>query len=183
MPSPPGLTAVIVDVPAASPVVGSWRARFDSSAPLGVPPHVTILFPFLSLPAMTATDRADLAAIVGAEPGFTVTFAALGTFATVEGTPEVLYLEPSPAEPFRRLTEALAARWPQCPPYEGAFDEVIPHLTVTETAPPEQVSAARRAIARVLPIRASIDTVTLIDFDGTRWRRHMQFPMGGTGRS
>jgi hypothetical protein len=53
-----GQTAVIVEIPEALPAVGQWRARFDTSAAVGVPPHVTIVFPFLALKAITAC-RAD----------------------------------------------------------------------------------------------------------------------------
>lgn len=178
MPFPPGLTAVIVEIPEAGSAVGSWRARFDTSARLGVPPHVTVLFPFLHLAAMTGQDRDDLAAIIASEPIFVATFGALRTFANAGGTPDVLYLDPAPADPFRRLTVAVAARWPQCPPYSGAFADVVPHLTITETAPPEQVSAARWAVAASLPLRSTIAEVTLIDFDGTGWRRNTVFPLG-----
>ena len=45
---------------------------------------------------------------------------------------------PEPAEPFIALTEAIAARWPDYPPYDGAFDEVIPHLTIVESRGPRR---------------------------------------------
>ena len=48
--------------------------------------------------------------------------------------PTVVYLAPEPSEPFDRLTEAIDARFPDFPPYAGAFDGVIPHLTITESA-------------------------------------------------
>ena len=107
-----GSTAVIVDLPEALGAVGCWRRRFDTSAPLGVPPHVTIIFPFVDLAAFTAADRTDLAAIAAAEPAFPVTFARFGTFPGSTDRPDVLYLEPTPAEPFVRLTTALWAHWP-----------------------------------------------------------------------
>jgi len=44
-----GETGVVVPVPAAAAVVGHWRKRYDTSAPLGVPPHVTICYPFVPL--------------------------------------------------------------------------------------------------------------------------------------
>jgi hypothetical protein len=61
-----GQTAVIVEIPEALPAVGRWRARFDTSAAVGVPPHVTVVFPFLALKAITAADR-DVQ-FLGAEP-------------------------------------------------------------------------------------------------------------------
>jgi hypothetical protein len=34
-------------VPAAEPVVSTWRERFDGSAAQGMPAHITALYPFL----------------------------------------------------------------------------------------------------------------------------------------
>ena len=44
--------------------------------------------------------------------------------------PGVVWLAPEPAEPFIALTELLAAAFPDHPPYEGAHDEIVPHLTL-----------------------------------------------------
>ncbi len=178
MPFMPGQTAVIIEIAQAQHAVGSWRARFDNSAGLGVPPHVTIVFPFVPLAELTAGDRADLAGLVAAEPAFTTTFASFGMFPATGARPPVLYLEPSPDEPFRRLTAALVARWPGYRPYGGAYADLVPHLTITETAAPDQVRAARRAVADALPVAAAVETVRLIDFDGARWRRNATFPLG-----
>jgi hypothetical protein len=45
-------------------------------------------------------------------------------------------------------------RWPDYPPYEGVFDVVIPHLTVSETPIEFDID---------LPISARAREVTLID--------------------
>ena len=39
-----------------------------------------------------------------------------------------------PVEPFRALTAQLCDRWPEAPPYGGAYPEVVPHLTVAQGA-------------------------------------------------
>ena len=173
-----GQTALLIEIPEVQPAVGAWRARFDTSAAVGVGPHVTVLFPFLPLPAVSAADRADLTAIAATEPVVTVTFGAFGIFPAVGSNPAVLHLVPAPDDPFRRLTAAVADRWPQCPPYAGAVDDPIPHLTVTETARPGQVEAARRAIEPLLPITATVRGVTMIAFDGAVWRRESRLPLG-----
>ena len=56
-----------------------------------------------------------------------------------------MWLHPDPSAPFADLTAAVAQRWPDYPPYEGAFDEPIPHLTVSETP----IDVARAAADRV----------------------------------
>lgn len=174
----PGQTALLVEIPEAQTAVGPWRARFDTSAAHGVGPHVTVLFPFLPVPLLTPTDRADVATIVAAESAFTVTLGACGIFSTDDPAPDILYLEPSPSDPFRRLTASVAARWPRYPPYGGLIDDPTPHLTVTETADAVDLGTARRAVERLLPITASVRGVTMIAFDGATWRPAVWFPLG-----
>jgi len=173
-----GQTAVIVPVPAVEEATSPWRGRFDTSAPFGVPAHVTIVFPFVPLPQLSTRDIVDLASLFADEPACTVDFARLARFAGAGGAADVLYLEPTPDGAFRRLTAALVSRWPQAPPYAGQVADPTPHLTVTETAPADMVEAARVAVGAWLPITAHITVGCLLAFDGARWRVHTELPMG-----
>ena len=107
-------SAVLVHIPEAEPVVGGWRLGHTYDAPLGVPPHVTLLFPFVPADELTGEVEERLARIVGAAEPFDVTFPRTARF------PTLIYLEPHPSRPFSVLTEAIAAEWPEHPPY-GAF--------------------------------------------------------------
>ncbi len=173
-----GQTAVIVPVPAVDSLVAPWRSRFDISAGLGVPPHVTVVYPFLPLERIGNEDVRALQEIFAAEPAFTVTFARFGEFPETADTPGPLYLDPDPAGPFRRLTTVLATRWPAAPPYGGAHLDPIPHLTITEVAPKESKLAARASIGPGLPITTRIDAGCLLAFDGSRWIENTALALG-----
>ena len=82
-----------------------------------------------------------------------------------------MWLHPEPSAPFAALTEAVWRRFPAYPPYEGAHDVVIPHLTVSDTP---------REIEVELPIRARAREVVLIEegLDG-RWSVRRRFPLQG----
>jgi hypothetical protein len=77
---------------------------------------------------------------------------------------DVLWLDPNPAEPFRGLTAAVGAAFPECPPYGGAFDEVVPHLTVAERrfADLATLKGVERDVLAGLPLVAPIERVLLI---------------------
>jgi 2'-5' RNA ligase superfamily len=77
---------------------------------------------------------------------------------------DVLWLDPNPAEPFRRLTEAVGVEFPECPPYGGAFDEVVPHLTVAERRFVDlaRLKGVERDVLAGLPLVAPIERVLLI---------------------
>ena len=168
-----GQTALLAIVEELEPLVGRWRRRFDSSASAGVPAHVTVLFPFLDIDRITHTVVGHLRNLIGARSPFTVRFEECRRF------PDVLYLAPTPDQPFRALTEEIAKRWPEAPPYEGQFTEVIPHLTVAHSQQPRIFEELQAELAAQLPATATISSVSMFNSDGHRWRHHMEFSMLG----
>jgi hypothetical protein len=147
----------------------------DPPADNGLPPHVTVLFPFVAAREAGAGLQPELEAAIGAFPAFDFALTATGRF------PGVLYLAPEPAAPFVALTEACAQRWPDHPPYGGAYAEVIPHLTLAEGAEPPGLADR---VERRLPLRARAEELWLMapGPDG-RWRKRAAIPLSGSPRS
>ena len=171
-------TALIVPVPAADVVVGDHRRALDHSAAWGVPAHVTVVYPFLAPDQVTDAVVADVRAVLAGAKSFECAFSRVAWFSQ-----EVLWLAPEPAEPFRALTELVWRRFPECPPYGGAYPDVIPHLTVGSTRLGD-LAALRRAAVDVeakLPISAAIDRVCLIAGNATAgsWRTVVEFMLAG----
>jgi hypothetical protein len=124
----------------------------------GLPPHVTILFPFAEEP-----DEPALAELFARFPAFDFALDRIEQFE--EGT---RWLRPVPTGRFVDLTAAVCQRWPEHPPYEGAFDEVIPHLTITVGDVPG------------LPIAARAERVSLFEEDEHgAWHERASFPLQG----
>jgi 2'-5' RNA ligase len=165
-------SAVLVHVPEAEPVVREWRLRHTYDAPLGIPAHVTLLFPWLPVDELGDAIEARLAEILGKTEPFDVTFARTARF------PGVLYLEPKPSEPFSALTEAIAAEWPEHPPYEGEHETVIPHLTVAESEDDELRERIRAEVEPQLPVKTRVTEAELYEEDGAgRWHERSRFPL------
>jgi 2'-5' RNA ligase len=163
-------SAVLVEVPAAEAVVGEWRRRHTYDAPLGIPAHVTLLFPFVPADRLSGHDEARLEELIGAAAGFDVTFRRAARW------PDVLYLEPEPAAPFAALTEAIATAWPEHPPYEGVHDEVIPHLTVAEASDESLLEHIAADVDPQLPLELRVREAQLYVEDGAgRWRERRRF--------
>jgi 2'-5' RNA ligase len=166
-------TAVLVHVPEAEPVVGEWRLRHTYDAPLGIPPHVTLLFPFVPADGLGAEVEERLARVLGEVEPFDVTFERTARF------PDVLYLEPRPSKPFAALTEAIAADWPEHPPYEGAHEVVIPHLTVAESNDEELLGRIVADVEPKLPVRKHVREAQLYAEDEAgRWHERNRLPLG-----
>jgi 2'-5' RNA ligase superfamily len=169
-------SAVLVPVPEAERVVSPHRSRLDGAAALGVPAHVTVLFPFVPPTAITPAVTDALAAAVASVGAFGCEFGGPSWFGE-----DVLYLAPRPDEPFRALTRAVCAAFPGYLPYGGAFPDSVPHLTVGERPPGgvEALRAAEAAVLPQLPVRARASRVWLMAGSATRgsWHTLAELPL------
>jgi 2'-5' RNA ligase superfamily len=160
---------VRIRVPAA---IDRLRRTHDRSARLGVPAHVTILYPFVDGAELTPEIREKVNSIAGGFRAFEVVFASAARW------PGVVYLEPQPTSRFSALIDICAAAFPEHPPYAGTIDEVIPHLTVAETdsGPLDEILAAARLS---VPFEATADSLEVLaeGADG-RWQRRWRLPFG-----
>jgi 2'-5' RNA ligase len=170
---PGARTALVALVPEVDPLVRPHRERHDPTADAGMPAHVTVLYPWLPVDALDANSLADLGAVLRAVGPFEVTFGEFGRF------PRTLWLAPRPAEPFLELTGAVSGRWPECPPYGGEFESVVPHLTVGDAVDPDALADVVADVAPGLPLHTRIDAVTLMTPNGGgHWKQHSQYPLG-----
>jgi 2'-5' RNA ligase len=138
-------TAIVVPVPEAEPLVAAVRLKYDRSANLGVPAHITLLYPFVS-PHLAESEIHNLAELFGAMPVFEFSLAEVRRF------PRTAYLHPEPAERFAGMARRLVERWPDCRPYRGAFAAMIPHLTVADEVDGNTLDMVRRQLADHLPV-------------------------------
>ncbi|QNS02269.1 2'-5' RNA ligase family protein [Streptomyces xanthii] len=167
-----GQTALIVRIPEAEPAVHAWRERLDPSAQAGVPAHITVLFPFLDESRIDASVHSALADLLGSHPAFDLRFERCGRL------PGVSYLVPEPDMQLRQLTEAVAERWPEAPPYGGRFTEIVPHLTIAQGQEEAVLEDVEADLTAGLPVTSRVSSVELIVHDGTKWQERASFPLG-----
>ena len=167
-------TAVLLCVPEADELVGPWRDKGDPSASLGVPAHVTLLYPFLDSALVDEGVLAELSWFFGGVDAFAVRFTAVGEFRE-EG---VLYLDPEDRA-LDELAAALARRWPETPPYAGAVEQPHAHLTVVRSSDDALRASAGGAVEQGLPLEATAARAALwmCDEDG-RWSEAHAFDFG-----
>jgi len=167
-------SALIVKVPEAEQVVHPLRARFDATSHFGVPAHITILFPFMDPSSVTLEVLQRLQRALNSTPAFSYSLTSIGHF---EAT---TYLAPSLPEPFISLTTAVTKEFPDFPPYEGQYAEVIPHLTVVhENA--SHTAAATIELEKLLRTNPAIQgecrAVTMIENSSGRWEEMHVFEL------
>jgi 2'-5' RNA ligase len=173
-PAPAPATAFVIAVPEAEPLVSGLRARFDPSAALGVPAHVTVLHPFMPLAGVTPEVLERVGTALRGMRTFDFVLGRVARF------PGVLYLAPEPAAPFVALTDALIRAFPQYPPFGGAHDRIVPHLTVAQGDEPmlQQAEARlRTALQTHGPINAPCRELCLLHNAGGPWVQWQRLPL------
>jgi 2'-5' RNA ligase len=161
-------TALVVLLPELEPLLGGYRRHYAGDGARGMPPHVTLIFPFADSEGVG--DRLErVARVLGAFAPFEIALRETARF------PKLLYLRPEPAEPFLAMTEALAEAFPEFQPYGGEFDEIVPHVTVAQ-ADEDVLAAVERDLVTQLPAETRCERAWLVENAPAGWRRHTAFP-------
>jgi 2'-5' RNA ligase len=168
-----GETAIVVMVPEAGPAVGALYRTHTSAGREGMSPHVTLLIPFADSGAL---PLADVRTLVGSFAPFAFELTEIRRFEPSTGT--ILWLAPKPATRFVELTQALVDAFPAQRPYDGAFEDIVPHLTVAVSGDPDVVERIDEDIGRALPIAARADAATIVERRDGRWQPHTTIPFG-----
>jgi hypothetical protein len=170
-------TFLATPVPEADALVRSVAGRQMPSLVLGedeVLAHITALGPFLPAERVTPDVVARLRGFFAGFPAFQFALTEVRVF---EGG--IVYLAPEPPAPFIALTAALAARYPETPPYGGRFEEVIPHLTVGFADQYITEAWLRQVASRALPLRCRATEVRLVEADEHVFITRHRFPLQG----
>jgi 2'-5' RNA ligase len=175
-----GLTAVLITVPELADYTHRWRSVSRSTArphvPLTdlIPPHVTVLVPWVVEPAESDVQRLSKA-VASFEP-FELSFPTVGQFPN--GT---VWLRPEPFATVVSLLYSVFQAFPECPPYGGEFPDPHPHLTISSAMQggPTVVAEAREALAAAPAPSVQLTELGLWreDEHGV-WRQFEAVPLG-----
>jgi 2'-5' RNA ligase len=164
-------SAIIIPIPEAEPAVGPLRLQYDIGASLGIPAHITLLYPFYSTGTVAGEINTlkDVCASIEAFP-FSLT--------EVRRFPHTAYLHPDKSEIFAQIIRTLMTIWPDCKPYNGAFSDIIPHLTIADRVDVETLAVVEESLRHQLPIECVATEVWLLTSDdGGMWSKTACFPL------
>jgi 2'-5' RNA ligase len=175
MASPRPQSGLIIEVPEAEPAVRCHRERLDASARLRVPAHITVLFPFMPPETIDTAALTQLGQLFAEVSRFQFRLYRTDWFGD-----DVLWLAPRDPGPFRALTQRVFQAYPAFPPFEGQFDDVVPHLTIGHGHPLNDLRTAEDSVQAYLPIDACATAVTLITQQsaGGHWSKAAAFTIG-----
>jgi 2'-5' RNA ligase len=166
-------TGLVLRIPEADALLAELRSGRPDAADDHMPAHVTVIFPFRPWETVTRADLRTLTGLFGAMRPISLGFATTGRF------PGVLWLSPTPRAEVDKLTQAVVAAFPDYPPYEGAYDDPTPHLTLA-LGDGAALDAAERVVARhlVRPLQSDIDACSAYALTDRGWREMERFPLG-----
>lgn len=135
-------TGIVIPIPSWDGFVRRWRPIVDAEPPVGIPAHITLLYPFVP-PDAVAIEIPKLEQVARTTAPFDFELREVGWF-----DDEVVYVSVEPEAVFSRLTSRLVEVWPDCLPYGGAHEPPTPHLTIG-------VGGARSRMRRVADAASS----------------------------
>jgi 2'-5' RNA ligase len=168
-------TALVIVLDGAEPFDAVRRDYAATTVALGIPFHVTLLYPFAPRDELTDALLEEVRSLFATQPPFEFTLTRVAAWS------DVIYAVPEPDTALRACMRALVERFPQWPPYGGIHPEVVPHATLGEEVDPAAVypDIARR-VAPHLPHRCQARDVALLEeFERDRWRERERFALGG----
>ena len=175
-----GLTAILIAVPELGDYTDRWRsvssspARPERTLSELIPPHVTVLVPWVTNPSPGRVQRLT-DAVAGVKP-FELGFPGVGRFAN--GT---VYLRPEPFDEVRTLMQTVLNAFPECPPYGGDHPDPHPHLTISSsvTGTLAVIAEAEAALAVEPPPSVLLDDLTIWrEGDDQVWNLVGSVPLG-----
>jgi hypothetical protein len=159
-------SAILIAVPEACAIPAN-----NGFGDPGLPPHITVLYPFKKPRHLDRSDAAKLSRLARTV-GSAVPF-VLDEIGDFDGA---AYLSPNPPGPFVQLTRVASGFWPEHPPYGGEFDDIVPHVTLgARDLSPVEANAVRQE----LPITANATELQVHTRNRWgRWTEHSHFPFG-----
>lgn len=146
---------IVVDVEAFE-ALPYWQTMSS----LGVPPHVSILYPWRRSP-LSMLDMTDVENVIDAVPAFSISFDAVARFEN--GT---VYAQIGDSPALSALMRTVWKAFPETPPYGGEFAAPAPHVTLAK--PPiehaDAVMAELRAkFAAGLPLGFDVSRISILE--------------------
>jgi 2'-5' RNA ligase len=160
----PRETALSIVVSEADALVAGFRNRFlTHTVARKIPPHVTLLYPFVDADLLDAGLIARLEVLYAPVEPFAFELAHVDRF------PAHVWLAPEPRDRFVDLIRLTCAHFPDNLPYGGLFadSEPRPHLTIGEAnvdmGIDDLAAEANRTVGPGLPLPCTARTVSLLE--------------------
>lgn len=156
-------SAIDIHLESLDELVAFWRQATVEVATKGVPPHITLLYPWRVAP-LSEEDTREVQKVLERHHSFEIHFAKVSHFGK-----RVIYLalDERSEKAVRQLMQVLFRAFPETPLYGGAFSDPTPHLTIAKANDDKHfeqlMQEISRALAPKLPIKHQVSGVSIIE--------------------
>jgi 2'-5' RNA ligase len=169
-PAPASAVIVRTSLPAA--LERLRRASVENSG-LGVPAHLTLLYPFVAPAQLDRGIRSRVAGVAARHAAWDYELAGRARF------PDSVYVRVAPEAPFTALQRDLQAAFPEHPIYEGRVAAYVPHVTIAEGPAIGSSDVLEHRGWSALPARRRVASIEVIaPGDDGRWGTVWRVPLG-----
>jgi hypothetical protein len=150
-------TGLVSPVPAVDPILAKIKEKYPAAGRDGIVGHVSVLYPFVQLEAMTLETTDWLSAYINSKPPLKV------GLADVVSTTGFVYFE---VLELASLVEDLRAHWPRIVPYSGRFgSNPATHITLAMGVDKRDAGEIMALVRDFLPLSFVVDQIWLVSFD------------------
>ena len=166
-----GQTGLVIPVPAADALLAAVGARYPGTVREGVPAHLSLLYPFVAAAELDDRTISTVSDLLAGQAPMPVQFAECYRH---DG---FVALRPDTIDGLKELMSKTYLQWPDVVPYEGAYQDVEPHLTVAMHCSDETAVRIEQEVTAQLPISAELREAWLVVFEG-KWALRGRFGFG-----
>lgn len=156
-------SAIDIHLESLDELVAPWRQATVEVANKGVPPHITLLYPWRVAP-LSEEDTREVQKVLEQCHSFEIQLAKVSHFGK-----RVIYLalDDESEKAVKHLMQVLFLAFPETPPYGGAFSDPTPHLTIAKANDDKHFEELMEEISHVvtlkLPIKYQVSGVSMIE--------------------
>lgn len=153
-------TSIDINFPELTEFLNPWRDDTVELAHKGVPPHITLIFPWIPAP-IKVKDAKNIDDILKNISTFFLEFTTVDKFAN--GT---VYLVPKDSGNMQKIHEEIISKYPTVKMYDGEFSNTIFHLTIAKVGDDEnKYLEIKNHFEKHLPIKKQITKITIMQED------------------
>lgn len=156
-------SSIDISLPELSDLTCKWRDKTVDVAQIGVPPHITLLWPWCP-PPITNEYIERLETVIEPIKAFTIVFNSVSTFGS-----SVIYLNLQNKTEVKGLMNLVGDAFPEYPIYENKVEDPQPHLTVSKPKSQEEFSQHLEEIQKtftpLFPLRLQVSKITIMSQD------------------
>lgn len=151
-------TSIDIIFPEIDELLGGWRKKTIELSQRGVPPHISIVYPWLNAP-LNQEDITAIEKILSSEKIFIIEFISIEKFEN-----GVVYLALSNSENIRKIQKNIMNKYSGIKMYDGMIKNPIFHLTIAKLNNNEDIKfkKIKEEIAKFLPLKKEIKKITIM---------------------